>query len=566
MAYDVLIRNGTVVDGTGSPAFAADVGIEGEHIVEVGKLAGAAKREIDAGGRLVTPGFVDIHTHLDAQFGWDPLGTSSCYHGVTSVIMGNCGVTFAPCKPADHAYLAEMMESVEDIPRDTILNGLPWDWESYGEYLDSLERLPLGLNLGGMVGHCAIRVAAMGDRGIEEAPASDADIEKICELVAESLEGGALGFSTSRTFLHMVPDGRPVPGTHADRRELLAIADVFARQKKGVLEGALRLGERDNRTLDASREELRLMAEMSRRSGRPFTFGAVQSDRRPTLHHVMLEESRQANQSGAQMRPQSTCRSINIMFGIGGLTPFVGRKFGPKSWKGWTRLSLDERLARLNDAEVRERMIAEAEAISDQVDFDMIFALPEKSTRYDNNPAASLSELARRRNATPARTFVEMVHESRGNQTFTAPFLNQDLEAVGEFVRDPIVAMGLGDSGAHVGQIMDAGQATWLLKHWVRERDWISIEQAIHALTADTAQIFGLHDRGVVRAGAKADLNVIDLDNVDFPAPSYVEDFPGGAGRWVQNAEGYDYSLVNGEVLLDHGEHTGALPGQVLRG
>lgn len=566
MAYDVLIRNGTLVDGTGAPSRSADVGIEGDRIVEVGKLDGSAKQIIDADGRLVTPGFVDIHTHLDAQFGWDPLGTSSCYHGVTSVVMGNCGVTFAPCKPEDRETLAEMMESVEDIPRETILKGLAWDWQSFGEYLDSLERLPLGLNVGGMVGHAAIRIAAMGERGIEKAPATAEDVEKICTLLEESLEGGALGFSTTRTSLHVVPDGRCVPGTYADRNELMAIADVFARRGKGVLEGAFRLGERPNEDGHGDREEMQLMAEMSRRSGRPYTYGTTQSAKRPGLHQAILEETAAANESGAQMRPQSTCRSINVMLGINGLTPFPGGVKNPPSWKGWTQLTRDERLARLNDPEKREQMIADAEAAQSAADFDNLFALSEKSARYDNDPTTSVSAIAQQRNQSPERAFVEMMHESQGRLNFAHPFLNQDLDAVGELVRDPIVAMGLGDSGAHVGQIMDAGQATWLLKHWVRERNFISIEQAIHMLTQDTADLFGLTGRGSIAPGSFADVNVIDFENVDFPAPSYVEDFPEGGARWIQGAEGYDYTVVNGRVLMDHAEHTGELHGKILRG
>ena len=564
MAYDVAIRNGTVLDGTGAPSVRADVGIEGDRIVEVGQLDGSAKQEIDAEGKLVTPGFVDIHTHLDAQFGWDPLGTSSCYHGVTSVVMGNCGVTFAPCKPSDREFLAEMMESVEDIPRDTILSGLPWDWESFGEYLDSLERLPLGLNVGGMVGHAAVRVAAMGERSLDQEPASEEDVHKICALVEESLQGGALGFSTTRTFLHVVPDGRAVPGTYADRNELLAIADVLARSGKGTLEGAMKIGE--GKTTDSDREEVQLMAEMSRRSGRPFTFGLTQSARRPGMMPAILDETEIANRTGANLRPQSSCRSINIMFGIAGLSPFFTAKLKPESWRGWSKLSLEERLARLDDPEIREAMIAEAEAVSESIEFDQFFLLGDKDPRYDNDPQYSLASLAKAQGKSPARSYVETLHDSRGRSSFYYPFLNQDLDAVADFVRNPVCAMGLGDSGAHVGQIIDAGQATWLLKHWVRERGLISVEQAVHQLTADTADLFGLTDRGRIKGGAFADLNVIDLEAIGFPTPTYVEDFPGNAGRWIQTGRGYDYTLVNGRVLMDHGEHTGETPGGILRG
>ncbi len=265
MAHDLVIRNGSVVDGTGSPVRRADVAIDGDRIVAVGDVSSKAKREINADGKTVTPGFVDIHTHLDAQIAWDPIASSSCYHGVTSVVLGNCGVTFAPCKPEDRDYLANLMESVEDIPADSINSGLDWDWESYGEYLDALDRMDKGVNVGGMVGHCAVRYHAMGERSLDEAPASSEDIERICELVDEAIGSGALGFSTSRTFMHRVPDGRFVPGTHAAPDEMLAIGRVMGKHGKGVFEGALRLGERDHEEgLPKTRAEIAWVGQLSR--------------------------------------------------------------------------------------------------------------------------------------------------------------------------------------------------------------------------------------------------------------------------------------------------------------
>ena len=299
MSVDFVIRNGMLVDGTGSAARRADIAVQGDRIAEVGPdLDIRGHREIDADGRIVTPGFVDIHTHLDAQLAWDPIGTSSCWHGVTSVVMGNCGVTFAPCKPEDRTYLAELMESVEDIPRSAILDGLPWDWVSYGEYLRTMARLPKGINVGGMVGHCAVRHYVMGDRSLDEAPANADDIAAMAALVDEAMANGALGFSTSRTLLHTVPDGRPVPGTWAAPDELYAFADVLARHGRGVFESASRLGERDSDDLVNTRAEMAWMGEVSRRSGRPVTFGLAQANRRPELYRRVVEFAKEENAGG----------------------------------------------------------------------------------------------------------------------------------------------------------------------------------------------------------------------------------------------------------------------------
>src|SRR5436190_10181118 len=309
MDLDVAIRNGLVVDGTGRPARHADVGIAGDRVVAVEEhLDGSAEREIDAEDRIVTPGFVDIHTHLDAQLAWDPLGTSSCWHGVTTVVLGNCGVTFAPCRPEDRAYLAALMESVEDIPCRAILDGLEWDWVTYGEYLAFLDRLQKGPNVGGMVGHCAVRHHVMGERSLDEAPAAPEEVRAMAELVDEAMRAGALGFSTSRTLMHTVPDGRPVPGTWAAPEELYAFADVLRRHGRGVFGAASRLGERDGADLAQTRAELAWMGEVSRRSGRPLTFGLLQSNRRPELFRQVVSMAKEQNALGGSLRPQTTAR------------------------------------------------------------------------------------------------------------------------------------------------------------------------------------------------------------------------------------------------------------------
>jgi N-acyl-D-aspartate/D-glutamate deacylase len=555
---DVIIRNGTVVDGTGAPARVADVAMRGGRIAEIVDHAGAggratgrtglrsrADREIDAEGKIVTPGFVDIHTHLDAQLAWDPIGTSSCWHGVTSVVMGNCGVTFAPCRPADREFLAEMMESVEDIPRDAILDSLSWDWETYGEYYESIGRLPKGPNAGGMVGHSALRTHAMGERSLDEA-----------------MSAGALGVSTSRTFMHRVPDGRPVPGTFAADDELLAFADVLGRHDAGVFEGAMRLGERDDAELTSTRREIALLGEIGRRSGRPVSFGLTQSNRRPDLYERVVGFTKDENAAGATIRPQTTARGVGILFGLESRTPFDKAP----AWREMRSQVNGRKLQMLRDGAFRQQLISEADVHGPSVDLDGLFVMPGTGpARYDCDPSTSLAAIAVARGVSPAAAFIELLLETDGHLVANMPFLNQDLSAVEAMLDDPLVTLGLADAGAHVGQIMDASQPTFFLTYWVRERERWSIEEAVRRLTSDTADLFGLRDRGRLVVGAHADVNVIDFDRLTLPQPEFVRDLPGGAGRYIQRSSGYDHTFVNGVSFMEHGENTGALPGQLLR-
>jgi N-acyl-D-amino-acid deacylase len=560
--FDLVIRGGTVVDGTGAGPRRADVAVTGDRIAAVeDRVAGSGARELDAEGRIVTPGFVDIHTHLDAQLAWDPLPTSSCWHGITSAVLGNCGVTFAPVNPGDREMLAEMMESVEDIPRDAILDGLPWDWTTYGQYLQWLDRIPKGINVGGMVGHSAVRIAAMGERSLDEAPATAEDVAAICQLVDEAVGAGALGFSTSRTLMHKVPDGRPVPGTFAATDELLAIGDVMGRMGKGVFEAAARLGERDSHDLPGTRAELAWMGEVSRRSGRPVSFGLTQADRRPDLYQRVIEFAKEENARGAVVRPQTTARGIGVLFGLANRTPWDRAP----EWRSLRDLSLEARVAALRDPERRARLVAEANAGGEPVPADKVWVLPPGGARYDCLPEDTLAAHAQRRGVTPVEAFIDLAVETEGRVNLNYPFLNQDLGAVQEMLDDPVVTLGLADAGAHVGQIMDSSQPTFFLSYWVRERGRWPLAEAIRRLTSDTADLFGIRDRGRLAAGAFADVNVIDLDGLALPQPEYVWDFPNGAGRYVQGSSGYDYTIVNGQVFMDHGEHTGTLAGTTLR-
>lgn len=566
MKHDIVIRGGTLVDGTGSVPRRADIGVSGDRVAAVvdlddGGIPAVGQREIDAEGKLVTPGFVDIHTHLDAQLAWDPIGTSSCWHGVTSVVMGNCGITFAPCRPADRGALAEIMESVEDIPRDAIVESLAWDWETYGEYYDSIARQAKGINTGGLVGHSAIRTYVMGERGLGEAPATGDDIAAMERLVDEAMAAGALGFSTSRTFLHTMPDGRPIPGTHAAADELLAFADVLGRHGKGIFEGAMRLGEGDNETFDSSRSEVALMGEISRRSGRPVSFGLVQTDLVPGLVEHVIGFAKQENANGANLRPQTTARGIGLLFGLDVRTPFDRAP----AWKQLREAGGGRRLQMLRDAPFRQLLIKEADVHNTWVDLSQLFVLPDGDARYDCAPEDSLESIAAVRGVSPAAAFIELALETDGHLVANMPFLNQDLAVVEAMLDDPLVTLGLADAGAHVGQIMDASQPTFLLTYWVRERQRWSVQEAVRRLTSDTADLFGIQGRGRLIEGNFADLNVIDFDALSLPHPEYVTDFPNGAGRYIQKASGYEYTIVNGEVFMYHGEHTGTLAGQMLR-
>lgn len=559
MSYDVLIKGGTVVDGSGSDRFQADVAINSDRIVAIGDNLGSAKRTVDAEGKLVTPGFVDIHTHLDAQIAWDPIASSSCFHGVTSVVLGNCGVTFAPCKLEDRDYLARLMESVEDIPANSIHAGLPWNWETYGEYLDSLEAMDKGVNVGGMVGHCAVRYHAMGERSLDEAPATDEDLKKITSLVDEAIGSGALGFSTSRTFMHRVPDGRFVPGTHADSNEMLAIGSVLGRHGKGVFEAAARLGERDAEDLPNTRAEIAWMGEVSRLNKLNLTFGLVHSFRRPELYKRVIEFVEEENAKGAFLRPQTTSRGVGGLFALDHRTPFDAST----SWKMLKDKSFTDRLAMLEDENVRSSLCDLD--VEPQLDFDISYLLFDEAVDYRHEFENSLTAHAKRMGMSPVEAFVQLNRQHKGRVVIYHPGLNQSMEAIEDMLVNPTVAMGLADSGAHVGQIMDASSPTWLLSYWVRERGVLSVEEAIRGWTSDTANLFGVRERGVLKEGAYADVNVIDLDNLAIDLPEYKHDFPGGAGRYVQTGRGYDFMLVNGQVFMESGEHSGALSGQILR-
>ncbi len=560
MAHDLVVTGGTIVDGTGAAPRRGDIGVDGDRITAVGEVdtTGAGK-VIDAEGRHVTPGFVDLHSHLDAQIGWDPLMSSSCWHGVTSVVMGNCGMTFAPVRSGQAEVLATMMESVEDIPASAILGGLSWDWETFGDFLDVIDAVPKGINAGGYVGDVAVRTYVAGDPACEEDfAATPEQLEQMAELVDEALAAGAFGYSISRSLTHHTPDGRWVPGTWADPSEFNAIAAPLGARGTGVLECAPRYNELDGSTSRVD-EEMAWIAELSRSLGRPFTFNLMQMASLGDHYRRVLELAGEANASGSDLRPQTTPRSIGVLFSLAANTLIDDLpSFAPL--KG---LDLQGRLAGIRDPRRRAALIEDAAGRPTE-QFERMF-LMEGEAKYRYDEGDSIAAQARARNMSPVEHYIDVLDRSDGTAVANWPVLNQDFAAIEELLASPVSIMGLADAGAHATQIMDASQPTFFLSHWVRDTGVLSLEDGIRRLTSDTAGFIGYRDRGVLREGAYADINVIDLDAMSLPLPEIVHDFPADNPRFIQRANGIDHTVVNGEHFMDHGEHTGALAGRLLR-
>lgn len=562
MAHDLVIKGGTVVDGTGAPSTRADVAIEGDRIVAVGDVdASGAAKVIDAEGRLVTPGFVDLHSHLDAQVGWDPLMSSSCWHGVTSVVMGNCGMTFAPLRPGAGETLARMMESVEDIPASAILAGLDWNWETYGDYLDAVDAMPKGINCAGYVGDVAVRTYVCGDAACDDDfSATPEQLAEMAALVEEGLRAGAVGYSISRSLSHRVPDGRWVPGTWSDPAEFFAIAEPLGRLGRGILDCAPRYNEVDGSTSRVD-DEMAWIAELSRRTGRPFTFNLMQMQSLGDHYRRVLELSVAANDDGADLRPQTTPRSIGVLFSLAANTLLDGLP----SFAPLRDLDLDGRLAAIRDPEVRRRLVDEAAGQPNDSYARMFLMQPDEGAVYRYAAGDDIASQAAARGLSPIEWYLDALDRSDGRAIVNWPVLNQDFDAIEELLTSPVTVMGLADAGAHATQIMDASQPTFFLSHWVRDRGLLTVEEGVRRITSDTASLAGFTDRGVLRPGAFADVNVVDLDAMALPLPEIVHDFPGGSARFVQRAAGIDHTVVNGRHFLDGGRHTGELAGRLLR-
>jgi N-acyl-D-aspartate/D-glutamate deacylase len=454
-----------------------------------------------------------------------------------------------------------MMESVEDIPADAILAGLSWDWESYGDFLDALGSLPMGINAGGYVGDVAVRTYVAGDPACEEDfAATPEQLEEMAGLVDEALAAGAFGYSISRSLTHHTPDGRWVPGTWADPAEFAAIAAPLGRRGTGVLECAPRYNERDGSTSRVD-EEMAWIAELSRSLGRPFTFNLMQMASLGDHYRRVLELAERANASGARLRPQTTPRSIGVLFSLAANSLVDDLP----SFQPLRELDLAGRLAGIRDPGTRARLVAEgAERPADA--FERMFLMePDTGARYRYDDGESIAAQAAARGMSPVEHYLDVVDRTDGAAVANWPVLNQDFDAIAELLASPVSIMGLADAGAHATQIMDASQPTFFLSHWVRDTGVLSLEDGVRRLTSDTAGFIGYTDRGTVREGAYADLNVIDLDGMALPLPEIVHDFPGGNARFVQRATGIDHTVVNGEHFMDHGEHTGALAGRLLR-
>jgi len=551
MAHDLVIRGGELVDGTGAEPRRGDLAIDGNKITAVGKVSDSGREEIDATGRLVTPGFVDIHTHLDAQIGWDPLLTPVSWHGVTTALIGNCGVTFAPCRPDDRELLAGMMETVEDIPKDAILNGLPWDWEDYGGYLDSLENLQPAIHIAGMVGHCAVRFYVMGERAVEE-QATPEEKARMAAIVAESIDAGAIGFSTNRFPPHVLPDGRSIPGTYAEADELMEIARVVG-PRGGLMQNVLDFGNPEFTT--------KLLRDMARTSGSRvlFSFGTSPDPGSGKGGANYLEALRR---DGLDINAVTQPRGSGFIFGLQATLPMGG-----KAWGELREKDLAGRLAAIHDPATAAALVAEGkEKGAGKLPMENVFFMGNgDSPDYTADPSRNVARLAEEAGEHWVETFLRLSRETDGRGLFTLRMFNLNLEALEELFHSDHVLPALGDAGAHVSQIMDAGWATFVLSHWVRERGLYSIGEAVRKLTAVPARIIGIQDRGLLEVGMEADVNVLNPDTVAECMPEIVHDFPGGAPRFIQRSRGYDATIVSGQVSVRDGEHTGTRAGSVLR-
>jgi N-acyl-D-amino-acid deacylase len=565
MRPDLVIRGGTVVDGGGGAPFEADVVVEGDRIVAVERHTGPAGEVIDARGKLVTPGFVDVHTHLDAQLTWDPAAELACTHGITTVVVGNCGVGFAPCRPADRDYLMFLMEGVEDIPRASVAAGMRWRWEDFPSYLDALEALALGPNVGAHVGHAPLRVFAMGERGAADVPPTDAELAIMEGAVDAAMAAGALGVSSGRTTMHRTPAGDPVPGTFADRREIAALVGPLTRRGTGIFQlvpfGAA--GE----AADGFARDFDLMAWVGRETGRPVSVGITQARQYPEVWRESLASVEAAAPTGARIVGLVPPRSIGLLLGFGGiLSPLL---LFPAA--GELLAEPVERLrVLLRDPALRARLVASVdpagEIMAGLASLERLFPLEQDGVlAYETTPERSVAGIAARRGTSAAEVILDAILASDFRGLFLVALYNWDLEVSREMLAHPLTVPSLGDAGAHTSQTCDVGVPTFVLGYWVRERRALAVETAVRKLTADPAAIWGIPERGRIRPGWFADLNVIDLDRVDLCLPEVRHDLPGGATNLAQRARGYTATIVNGQVLMRDGAHTGALPGRVVR-
>ena len=573
--YDLVIRGASIVDGTGAPAFSGDVAIEGGRIVAVGAVDGAARRTLAADGLLLTPGFVDIHTHYDGQATWDPHLTPSCWHGVTTAVLGNCGVGFAPARPDGHDELIELMEGVEDIPGSALSEGMRWGWETFAEYMDALAAMPRAIDVGTQIPHAALRAYVMGERANDDATGDD--ITAMARLVRDGLEAGALGFASGRTAGHRDIHGRPVPGTYAAQDELVALLDAMDAAGPGVFQlvPAGVGGEITGDGPGAMERELEWIVREGVRTQRTMTFLIMERGEadhwRPWFAAVHA-----ANAAGAKLRPQVANRCFGVLFGHQSrLNPF---RYHP-SYAAIADLPFAERMHHLRDPQTRARILAEQPGRADkpslelfaQHAMDRLFPLGA-DLDYEPAPDRSIAAIAAATGRDPWEVLYDVLLEHDGKEFVLLPLLNYaagSYDGLLDMMRDPFTVQGFGDGGAHVGIVCDASMTTYMLTHWARDRTrgaLLGLERGVRRLTRDPAELYGLTDRGVIAPGMTADLNLIDFGRLALVRPEQVCDLPAGAGRLVQHSEGYVATFVSGEEIVIDGELTEARPGGVVRG
>ena len=562
MAYDLLVKNGTVVDGSGSPGYRADVGIIGGKIAAIGRINEGAKQTIDAEGHIVSPGFVDGHTHMDAQIFWDPIGSCSCYHGVTSVVMGNCGFTLAPCKQEDADMVFRNLERAEDLSRDAMLEGIDWRWETFPEFLDVIDELPKGINYAGYIGHSALRTYVMGERAFSDA-ASEDDVRNMQQLVKQAVQAGAIGFSTSRTFNHLTADDRPVASRIAEWDEVRAIVNAMGETGKGLFEIA---GEAPGRDPERIAEYHGRLRDLAVESGVPQTWGMFSVRAAPDLWRPYFDLLDETAAAGGRMFAQVHSRALSSLLSFESNTPFDSWEY----WSEFRQLPLTEQAAKMRNPEIKAKLIeiASREYTGPRIvgaearppEWNYIY--PMDDMVYDK---PSMAELARAKGVHPVELMIDMALERDLKMFFRQPIANEDQAQVLDMMKHPRSVITFSDSGAHVSQIMDSSLQTHLLSYWVREKQAMTLEEAIKQITYNTATMWGLHDRGLIREGMAADLVVFDADTIGARMPDVVHDLPAGAKRLKQTADGILNTVVNGEILLTNNEHSGAVPGQLLR-
>ena len=562
--YDVLIRGGEICDGTGSPRWCGDVAIEGGRIVDVGRVAGGAARTIDASGLAVAPGFVDLHTHYDCQISWDRALTPSCWHGVTTVIMGNCGFTIAPCRVADRELLMRMLLYVEGMPTEALRAGIRWEWETFPEYLDTLERWRPALNLGVFLGHSALRYYVMGAAATERAASAD-EIARMQDLVREAVRAGAWGISTSESPTHFFGDGTPVPSRVAPREEFLALCSVLRELGRGIVEVApLHLiGSADSKA-----EDQRFYAELARACARPVTWAPLlHSPFEPEGCLRVIEEARVFQESGAMVVPQIGCRPLEVRINF--RSSSIATENNPY-WRPIMQRPLEERRALLASSAFRDELRSVSAGRSWVAalapSWEQIFARWSPADAHAAYLDQSVAAIAANRGTDAVDTMLDLALESGLDCQFGIPLMNVDEAIVAQLLRHPAGILALSDAGAHVDTLSDQGFTTHLLGHWVRERQALALEEAVRLLTSAPARLYGLVGRGGIRPGFAADLTLFDPARVGLQRTELVADLPGGAQRLIQRAVGVEYVLVNGDILIDAGQQTEARGGCVLRG